>query len=141
MITKPKVAVFAAILLVAAPTALAKGNGLPKLDIELACHSSEKAVTAIFSVTFDIFKSCMNDEEDARAQLDKNWASYPAADKVRCIQPKEFLPGYVEWLTCLEMNRDVKVMHKGQSGPTTTTDKCQVVRYKEDGTIIAVTAC
>jgi hypothetical protein len=123
MITNSKIVVSAAILLVAASAPLAKGKGLPKLDIELACHASEKAVTAIFSVTFDVFKSCMNDEGDARAQLEKNWATYPAADKDRCIQPKEFLPGYVEWLTCLEMNRDVKAMRKGQPGPATATDK------------------
>jgi hypothetical protein len=141
MITRSRIAISAAILLAAAATALAKDNGLPKLNIEYACHASEKAVTAIFSVTFDIFKSCMNDEGDARAQLEKNWATYPAADRARCIQPKEYLPGYVEWLICLEMDKDVKALRKGQPGPAATTDKCPVVRYKEDGTIISVIAC
>jgi hypothetical protein len=141
MITNSKIAISAAILLATASTALAKDSGLPRLNIEYACHASEKAVAAIFSVTFDIFKSCMNDEGDARAKLEKNWATYPAGNKARCIQPQEYLPGYVEWLTCLEMDRDVKAMRKGQSGPATTTDKCPVVRYKEDGTIISVTAC
>jgi hypothetical protein len=140
MITK-SIAISAAILLAAAATALAKDNGLPKLDIDYACHASEKAVTAIFSLTFDIFASCMSDEADARAQLEKNWASYPAADKARCIQPKEYLPGYVEWVTCLEMDRDVKAMRKGQPAVNTTNDKCPVVRFKEDGTITSVSAC
>jgi hypothetical protein len=141
MITKSKIAISTAILLVAASAALAKDSGPPKLDIEKACHASEKAVSAIFSLTFDIFASCMSDEADARAKLETNWASYPTANRARCIQPKEYLPGYVEWLTCLDMVRDVKAMRKGQPGPTTTTDKCPVVRFREDGTIISVTAC
>ena len=141
MITKSKIAISAVIILAAASAAFAKDGGLPKLDIDYACHASEKAISAIFSVTFDIFGSCMADEQAARDQLDKDWASFPASDKARCIQPKEYLPSYVEWLTCLGMARDVKAMRKGQPGPATTTDKCPVVRFLEDGTIISVDAC
>jgi hypothetical protein len=83
----------------------------------------------------------MSDEKDAHDQLNKNWATYPASDKARCIHPMEYMPGYVEWLTCLEMVRDVKAMRKGQPGPTSTVDKCPIVRYLEDGTILSVNAC
>jgi hypothetical protein len=131
----------AAILLAAAATALAKDGGPPKLDIDYACHASQKAVSAPSSATSDVFSACKNDEADARAKLEKNWASYPADDKARCIQPKEYLPTYVEWLTCLEIGRDVKAMRKGQPVPTATTRECPVVRFRDDGTIISVTAC
>jgi hypothetical protein len=141
MIAKSKIFVGAIVILTAASTALAKGGGLPKLDIETACHASEKAVAAIITASNDMFSSCMSDEKDARDQLDKNWATYPAVDKARCIQPKEYMPGYVEWLTCMEMDRDVKAMRKEQPGPTSSTDKCPVVRYLEDGTIVSVKAC
>jgi hypothetical protein len=47
----------------------------------------------------------------------------------------------VEWLTCIEMDRDVKAMRKEQPGPTSSADKCPVVRYLEDGTIVSVKAC
>ena len=141
MITKSKFFVGAVIILTAGSAALAKGGGLPKLDIERACHASEQAVAAVITVTSDMFSACVSDEKEAQDQLDKNWATYPAVDKTRCIQPKEYMPGYVEWLTCLEMDRDVKVMRKEQPGPTSSADKCPVVRYLEDGTIVSVKAC
>ena len=141
MITKSKFFVGAVIILTAGSAALAKGGGLPKLDIERACHASEQAVAAVITVTSDMFSACVSDEKEAQDQLDKNWATYPAVDKTRCIQPKEYMPGYVEWLTCLEMDRDVKVMRKEQPGPTSSTDKCPVVRYLQDGTVVSVNAC
>jgi hypothetical protein len=142
MITKSKFFVGAVIILTAGSAALAKGGGLPKLDIERACHASEQAVAAVITVTSDMFSACVSDEKEAQDQLDKNWATYPAVDKTRCIQPKEYMPGYVEWLTCLEMDRDVKVMRKEQPGPaSSSTDKCPVVRYLQDGTIVSVKAC
>src|ERR1700690_470199 len=121
MISKSKFFVGAIVILAAGSAALAKGGGLPKLDIEMACHASEQAVAAVITVTGDMFGSCVSDEKEARDQLDKNWTTYPAADRSRCIQPKEYMPGYVEWLTCLEMVRDVKVMRKERPGPMSTT--------------------
>jgi hypothetical protein len=136
------ISISALIILAAVSTAFAKDGGLPKLNIEYACHASQQAVAAIISVDSDLFGSCMSDEKEARQQLEKDWAKYPASDRDRCIQTKEYLPGYVEWLTCLEMERDVKVMRKDQPGPQSTGDRCPVVRYQEDGTILSVnTAC
>ncbi len=141
MIAKSKFFVGAIVILTAGSAALAKGGGLPKLDIEKACHASEQAVAAVITVTSDMFSACVSDEKEARDQLDKNWATYPAVGKTRCIQPKEYMPGYVEWLTCLEMDRDVKTMRKEQPGPASSTDRCPVVRYLPDGTIVSVNAC
>jgi hypothetical protein len=141
MIIKSEIILSAAIILAAGWTTATRADGPPKLNMEYACHASERAVSAIFSVTFDIYGSCMTDEQSALDELKKDWASFPASDKARCIQPKEYLPSYVEWLTCLGMARDVKAMRKGQPGPQTTTDKCPVVRFHEDGTIISVDAC
>jgi hypothetical protein len=143
MINRLGIAVSAVVILALASTAGAKDGGLPKLGIEYACHASEQAVAAIVSVTTDIYKSCLDDENDARAQLDKNWASFPASDKGRCIHPGEYLPSYVEWLTCLELTRDVKAMRKGRAAVTSSDiNECPVVRFLEDGTITGVnTAC
>ena len=136
---KSRIAISAAILLAAGTTARARDGGPPKLDIEFGCRASQKALSG--SATFDVFGACKNDEADARAQLEKNWASYPAADKARCIHPKEFLPGYVEWLTCLDIARDVKAMRKGPPVPGAAPDKCPRVQLKPDGTVASVTAC
>jgi hypothetical protein len=99
------------------------------------------------------------DEQAARDQIVKDWATYPAIAKERCVQPSEYLPGYVEWQTCLEMTKDVVKMRqdreKNGSAPTTvgqssksskrraglTTSECPVVKYTEDGGIDYITNC
>jgi hypothetical protein len=143
MTNRLRIAVSVVAVLAVASTAVAKDGGLPKLNIEYACHASEQAVSAVVSVTSDIFQSCLDGENDARNQLDKTWANFQASDKARCIHPKEFLPSYVEWLTCLEMTRDVKQMRKGRTAPTSSdSHECPVGRFLEDGTITSVdTAC
>ena len=139
MTTNSKMALFALIVLAAASPALAKKDGgLPKLDTEYYCHASENALALAMGTTSDTFGSCMSDENDAGKQLENNWATYPASDKARCVQPKEYTPNYVEWLTCLEMVRDVKALRKGQPEISTSVDECPVVRYSQDGTIVGV---
>ena len=142
MISKSEIAISALVILAGVSMAFAKDGGLPKLNTEFACHASAQAVAAIISVDTDLFGSRMGDEKEARQQLETDWAKYPASDKDRCIQTKGYLPGYVEWLTCLEMEKDVVAMRKDQPGPQSTADKCPVVRYLQDGTIHSVnTAC
>ena len=143
MTNRLRIAISVVAVLAVTSTAVAKDGGLPKLNIEYACHASEQAVSAVVSVTTDIFKSCLDGENDARNQLDKAWANFPASDKAQCIHPKEFLSSYVEWLTCLEMTRDVKQMRKERAAPTSSdSHECPVGRYLEDGTITSVdTAC
>jgi hypothetical protein len=38
----------------------------------------------------------------------RNWATYPAAAKALCLQPRAYSPRYVERLTCFEMDRDMR---------------------------------
>jgi hypothetical protein len=58
--------------------------------------------------------------QKARDQIVKDRATYAAADKVQCMRTDVYLPSYVEWLTCLEMERDVRKMRQeetfGQGG-------------------------
>ena len=92
------------------------------------------------------------DEQAARDQIVKDWATYPAIAKSRCVQPNEYLPGYVEWQTCLEMTKDVLQMRKQQQNSTTVgqsskrrgapaTKECPTVKYTEDGSIDYITNC
>jgi hypothetical protein len=143
MTDKLRIAVSFIAVLALASLAAAKDGGLPRLNVEYACHASEQAVSAVVSVTTDIFKSCLDGENEARGQLDKSWATFAISDKARCIHPREFLPSYVEWLTCLEMTRDVREMRKGKPAATRSgASECPIVRFQEDGTITSVdTAC
>ena len=92
--------------------------GPPGVDIHKTCRESERAITAIFgNSTAATFENCMRQEQTDQAQIVKDWASYPAADKTHCVQPKVYMPSYVEWLTCLEIARDVRRM-RAENAPT-----------------------
>ncbi len=102
MITKT-IALSGAILLGAVYAASA--GALPSIDIPKTCRASEATPLADNTATFDV---CMSDEQAARETLVEDWANVPAGDKARCVLPMEYLPSYVEWLTCLEMEREFR---------------------------------
>jgi hypothetical protein len=91
---------------------VATAGGVPQVDIEKTCRASEKTVKDVFgdSVVGNTFESCMGHERANREQLVKDWGTYPAGDKAHCVQPAVYMPNYTEWLTCLEMDRDVRKM-------------------------------
>lgn len=148
MITKLKIALSAAVVLGAAPVGLAQDRGLPTLDIQKVCRQNDREVRSLFSnVAQDYFTICMDDEQKAREQILKDWATFPALAKSRCVQPKEYLVGYVEWLTCLEITRDVIKMRKDSGSPMSEAAtvngrrRCPIVQIGEDGSIKSVVAC
>jgi hypothetical protein len=116
MLTKSKIALSAAMILAAAVAASAKDNGIPKLDLQKLCQA--EGLISLGGNAKNDFDSCLSTEEQAYDQLVKNWATFPAPARGRCVQPMEYQPSYVEWLTCLEMERDVKKMRDDQGAPT-----------------------
>jgi hypothetical protein len=94
-------------LLIAAP------SGVPVIDIQNTCKIAAGSMTIMAGSTVQsAIESCLRSEHGARDQLVKDWATYPATDKARCVQVKVYLPSYIEWLTCLEMERDVRALRK-----------------------------
>src|SRR5262245_22165466 len=93
--------------------ASAESNGVPTTDIATTCRTSEKALVAIFGAeTQQNFQSCMNSENAAREQIVKNWQNFPAGARRRCVNTTGYMPSYVEWLTCLEMEQQVNQLRK-----------------------------
>jgi hypothetical protein len=83
--------------------------GPPNIDVQKTCRAAEVALNEAFGDETKItVNSCALQENAARDQLAKNWATYPVADKTLCVQPKSYSPSYAEWLTCLELQRDVR---------------------------------
>ena len=93
---------------------IAVADGVPTIDIQKTCKAAA-VVTAGPSAQTDI-NICESSEQKARDHLVKDWAQYAAADKTRCVQsgPRVYLPSYIEWLTCLEMETAVKKMRQEQ---------------------------
>jgi hypothetical protein len=158
MLAKSKIALTAAVIILGAASAsLAKDGGPPNIDIQKTCRESASALTDLTGNGTDNFSACMSDEQTARDQLVKDWATYPALAKSQCVKPKEFLPGYVEWQSCLEMTRDVIKMRQEQaaSAPASSsagrqsssrragseTRECPVVQTAEDGSVDWVINC
>jgi hypothetical protein len=117
-------------LIVAAPcVANAASGGVPTVDIATTCRESEKALVSIFGPeTRQTFGSCMKSESDARAEIVKNWLKYPAGGRQRCVNTTGYMPSYVEWLTCLEMEQQVNELRK--KPPQTTNSETTEGRSK-----------
>jgi hypothetical protein len=147
--------------------ASAASSGVPTVDIAITCRTSEKALIAIWRRAQQTFGSCMTSENDARAQIVKNWSSFAAGARQRCVNTTGYMPSYVEWLTCLEMEQQVNEMRKkAATNPATTEGRgaravvrpgtpanscgprigseakpCPVVESASDGSITSVIAC
>ena len=165
MLAKATAIVVAAIVLGSASTSLARdGGGPPTIDIQKTCRENVSALSTMLGgeIQQDL-QVCLMDEQAARDQLVKDWATYSALAKARCVNPKEYLPGYIEWQTCLEMTQGVINMRKERASDTSGssasgTDSsashrtsrrhggavkgdCPVVKYTEGGSIDYVINC
>jgi hypothetical protein len=154
MLTTSIAAVATAVIVVGAASAsLARdGSGPPTIDIQTTCQENVKALgTFLGREIGQDLSSCLMDEQAAREQLVKDWATYPAIAKTRCVTPTEYLPGYVESQTCLELTRDVLKMRKEAAASTSgkassrragaVKGECPVVKYMGDGSIDYVINC
>lgn len=76
---------------------------VPILDVSTTCRP-----IAPQDGTLDT-ERCLKSEREARDQLAREWADFPAADKTLCTQMARMggLPSYVQLITCLEMKREV----------------------------------
>jgi hypothetical protein len=142
-----KIALSAALFLGAYTACLAQNGGVPNIDVNKMCRENEQAVRAISDINDGFLETCLADEKKAREQIVQEWPTYPPLAKTRCVQVNSFLPNYIEWLTCLEMTRDVIKMRKEQSAVTPSHSKtqakerCPVVEVGDDGNIKSVLAC
>ena len=112
--------VFAAAMTVFAGAAQAQ---IPTIDIQETCR---KAADVMLNLAVgggeqrtgpNDQQICMESENKARDQIIKNWSTFEPSDREGCIQTRVYLPSYVEWLTCFEMNKIVRQLR--QQGQTT----------------------
>jgi hypothetical protein len=91
-------------------------SGPPKANIEQTCEAAEKDLGEIFGgnvrTTLD---QCVRQENEAFEQIKKDWAKYPADSRQLCVQPQVYSPSYIEWLTCLEMNQQVRQIREQEA--------------------------
>ena len=88
------------------PTLIA--DAVPKFDIARHCQ---------FEIgSNEDQKGCADDETQARDTLQKEWGQFTPSEKSICTQEAvgDDISSYVELLTCLEMERDVKQEKAGK---------------------------
>lgn len=96
------------------PNQRASARSVPTIDARKGCEASQEAVGSIFGPNnaFGV-DSCLRQEQEARQQIINNWTTYPVSDRQKCINTTVYHPSYVEWITCLEMYRDVRSLNRG----------------------------
>jgi hypothetical protein len=84
--------------------AAAYAADVPTLDVSGTCIP----IAGDKTIAIDTDK-CFKTEREAREQLTRDWASFPAADRTLCTQTATMggMSSYVALITCLEMKRDV----------------------------------
>jgi hypothetical protein len=83
---------------------------VPTIDVRETCRAAAGVMVNLTSGTssqndVDI---CLESENKAQQQMIKDWSTFESSDRAGCIQPTVYLPSYVEWLTCFEMNKVVR---------------------------------
>ena len=88
------------------PTPIA--DTAPKFDIARVCQSE--------GGSNEEQKRCADDETQARDTLQTEWTQFTPSAKKQCYEETSIdsSPSYVELLTCLEMERDVKTEGGGK---------------------------
>jgi hypothetical protein len=95
----------------------AMADQMPKFDVEANCRAA-----AARARNSEYVAVCMQEERDARSKIEQSWSQFKPPDKEHCVQLSRLggQPTFTELLTCLELARDVRVLHS-ESPPEMTT--------------------
>jgi hypothetical protein len=97
---------------------VAHAQQVPTVDIAATCRAAAAVTVSLLGSTgTNDFQVCMDGENKARETIIKDWSAYAASDRVGCIQTNVYLPTYVEWLTCIEMNKAVREARNSSGTP------------------------
>jgi hypothetical protein len=105
-------------LILAAQLATPVAERAPQFNVEPTCKGAATASAAIRSDR-DV---CIQKENAARAELDKQWASFPGPDRSRCVSSTASggIPSYIQLLTCLETAKQARDLPKDDLMRSTT---------------------
>ncbi len=83
---------------------------MPTLNYDLICRDSAVENLGVK----DDRGICMQDEANARAELARRWSEFDPSGRATCarLSSSNRSGSYVEMLTCLEMDRDARKLHK-----------------------------
>jgi hypothetical protein len=88
---------------------IAVADAVPKFDIVRECQ--------VEGGTKEMEQRCTEDETKARDQLDAEWIQFSSSAKRQCIGETSIddTASYVEFLTCLQMERDARIENQAKT--------------------------
>jgi len=101
-------------LVVASQLLIAVAGDVPEFDIARGCKIDSTSAFDLNSGMNETIKKCVSDEQQAKGQLETQWAGFIAADRTMCTasttNDSTIPPSYVDLLTCLQ---DQQLVRKG----------------------------
>jgi hypothetical protein len=90
-------------------------DAIPHFDVSKTC----KAAIDLTGNSGRSVENCVASENVARKEIEKDWATFPTAERNQCIQTaaKGGSPSYVEIIVCLEMIRDSRTHKEPPKNP------------------------
>jgi len=103
-----------AMLLASTNLVINVADAIPRFDVAKTCKAAVELVGQGRTV-----ESCVAGEERARKEIEKDWATFPTAERNQCIQTaaKGGSPSYIEIIVCLELIRDSRTRKEPQKNP------------------------
>jgi hypothetical protein len=103
--------VLAALCLSSSP---ARSDDIPTLDVNPVCHGIAMQGELEAGLQQTSFQQCVQSEQETREQIKKEWSTFSASDKSHCVALAKTggESSYTELITCMEMARDVRELHK-----------------------------
>jgi len=92
----------------------ARSDDIPTLDVNPVCHGIAMQGELEAGLQRTSFQQCVQSEQATRKQLKKEWSTFTTADKSHCVALAKTggESSYTELITCMEMARDVRELHK-----------------------------
>jgi hypothetical protein len=92
----------------------ARSDDIPTLDVNPVCHGIAMQGELEVGLQQTSFQQCVQSEQSVREEIKKEWSTFSASDKSHCVALAKTggESSYTELITCMEMARDVRKLHK-----------------------------
>jgi hypothetical protein len=104
------------VIVLASQLVIAVADDMPQFDIARSCKIDSTAAIDPNAGMNGTVKRCMNDEQNAKDQLQTQWVGFVDGDRVNCtgstIAGTSGAPSYVDLLTCLQDAQLVRKLPK-----------------------------
>ncbi|SHG77669.1 hypothetical protein [Bradyrhizobium erythrophlei] len=96
---------------------VAVADNVPNFNIERGCKDDSEAAFDPNAGLDATIKRCSDEEKAAKAQLQTQWSQFQPSDQKMCLESVSgtsglITPSYVELLTCLQDQQDVRKLPK-----------------------------